>query len=119
MIKKILMPLLAEEVAPRFDLATEVRIITTSTNNVVEEERTIVLAQASAEKLCQLILLENIKTVICGAIEDEYFQFLTWKKVSVFDSVAGVSSAVFEQYLAGALESGMMLFNRQIEGENA
>ncbi len=118
MINKILIPLYAEEVAPRFDLATEVRIIITSTNNVIEEERTIVLSQASAEKLCQLILMENIKTVICGAIEDEYYQFLKWKKVLVFESVSGLCSIAFEHYIANTLKSGVMLFTRQVEGDN-
>jgi hypothetical protein len=112
------MPLYGDEIAPRFDLATEAMIITTSNNNVIEEERTIVLAQASSEKLCKLILLENIKTVICGAIEDEYYQFLIWKKVLVFDSVSGLCSIVFEHYLNNTLQSGSMLFKRKIEGHD-
>ena len=106
------------EVAPRFDLATEAWIITVSKNNVIEEERTVVLAQASAEKLCHLIQMENIKTVICGAIEDEYYQFLKWKKVTVFDSVSGFCSTVFEEYLAQTLKSGAMFFKRSIEGKD-
>lgn len=117
MIKKTLILLSADDVAPRFDLAIEAHIITTSNNNEIEEERTIVLAHASAEKLCQLILMENIKTLICGAIEDEYYQFLKWKKVLVYDSVSGLCSTAFEHYLNNTLESGAMLYKRQIEGE--
>jgi len=117
MINKTLIPLCRKEVAPRFDLATEAKIITVSKNNIIEEERTIVLAQASAEKLCHLILVENIQTVICGAIEDEYYQFLKWKKISVIDSVAGFCSVAFEHYLNKTLKSGAMFFKRSIEGE--
>ncbi len=116
MIKKTIIPLYADEVAPRFDLATEAMIITTAGGNVVEEERTIVLAQASAEKLCQLILVENISVLICGAIEDEYYQFLKWKKVDVFDSVAGSASLAFEAMQANTLTSGDVLLERKVEG---
>jgi hypothetical protein len=118
MIDKILITMSAKEIAPRFDLTTEVRIITVSNIDMVEEERTMVLAQASAEKLCHLILVQNIKTVICGAIEEEYYQFLKWKKVSIFDSVAGLCSVVFEHYLDNTLASGAMFFKKSIEGED-
>ena len=118
MINKTLIPLSRKEVAPRFDLATEARIITVSKNNIVEEERTIVLAQASAEKLCHLILVENIQTVICGAIEDEYYQFLKWKKILVIDSVSGLCSVAFGHHLNNTLKSGDMFFKRSIEGED-
>ncbi len=118
MIKKTIIPLFLDEVAPRFDLATEVMIITTSGNNEVEEERTIVLAQASAEKLCQLILVENIKTLICGAIEDEYYQFLKWKKISIFDSVSGSASRAFEALIKEELSPGDVLLERQVEGRH-
>ena len=37
MIKKILIPIAGDDVAPRFDLATEVLIIIVSKNNAIEE----------------------------------------------------------------------------------
>jgi len=80
MIKKIIIPLYHDEVAPRFDLATEVQIIIISKYNEIEEEHLILMPHASAEKLCRLILTENINTLICGAIKDEHYQFLRWKK---------------------------------------
>jgi predicted Fe-Mo cluster-binding NifX family protein len=89
MEKKFLIPLFEDQVAPRFDLATEVFIVTIGTDEQITEKRTVVLPRASAEDLCHLILMEKIDTVICGGIEDEYYQFLKWKKVSVFDSVMG------------------------------
>ena len=89
MEKKILIPLFEDQVAPRFDLATEVFIVTIGTDEQITEKRTVVLPRASAEDLCHLILMEKIDTVICGGIEDEYYRFLKWKKVSVFDSVMG------------------------------
>lgn len=118
MIQKTIIPLCDDEVAPRFDLATEAMIITTTGGNVVEEERIIVLTQASAEKLCQLILVENIDILICGAIEDEYYKFLKWKKVNIYDSVVGLASLAFEAMQAGALSPGDILLRRKVEGKH-
>ncbi|SMC94723.1 Predicted Fe-Mo cluster-binding protein, NifX family [Desulfocicer vacuolatum DSM 3385] len=118
MIKKILIPISGDDVAPRFDLATEVLvIIVSSKNNEIEEERTIVLPRASAEKLCHLILTENIQVVICGAIEDEFYQFLRWKQVTVFDTVIATWQDAFDGFLGNRLTSGDILYTRMVEGE--
>lgn len=118
MIKKILIPISGGDVAPRFDFATEVVIMTISKGNTVEEERTVILPRASAEKLCHLILTENINTVICNAIEDEFFQFLQWKQIIVFDSVVSTWEDAFKQFLDGNLASGDILYTRIVEGDH-
>ncbi len=114
---KTLIPILAEEIAPRFDLACEVHIITTMKSGETEE-RTVVLPQASAEKLCHLILTENIDTLICGALEDEYYQFLKWKNVEIFDSTAGPWRFAFERFVNKELRPGEILCPRMVEGKH-
>jgi len=84
---KILVPISGLEVAPRFDMAPEVLIATTDENKVIVSTRTMVLPQASADDLCSLILTENIDIVACNGIEEEYYRFLTWKKIKVVDSI--------------------------------
>jgi len=116
--KKILIPIAGDDVAPRFDLATEVLIITVSSkNNEIEEERTIVLPRASSEKLCHLILTENIQVVICGAIEDEFYQFLRWKQVTVFDTVIATWQDAFDGFLENRLVPGDIFYTRMVEGK--
>ncbi|SLM31226.1 conserved hypothetical protein [Desulfamplus magnetovallimortis] len=115
MIKRILIPISGDDVAPRFDLATEVLVILISRNNEIEEERTVVLPGASAEKLCHLILTENIHILICGAIEDEFYQFLKWKKVTIFDSVISSWQNAFDCYLNNTLSPGAILYPRIVE----
>lgn len=117
MVKKLLIPIYSDEVAPRFDLAAEVYVLIKVGDDEIEEEKIVVLPQASAEKLCHLILTENIQTVICGAIEDEYYQFLKWKKVTVIDSVSGSWVAALKLYNAGSLNSGEILCQRSVEGK--
>lgn len=117
MIHKITIPLYHDEVAPRFDMATEVLIIMVSNGNIVEEKKTMVLPRSSADDLCHILISENINTLICGAIEDEYYQFLKWKKLEIFDSVAGDWSAVFRRWMNNTLHAGDILSQRMVEGQ--
>ena len=106
MQKKVLIPLYGNDVAPRFDLATEVLISTGGKARGSREEKIVVLAQASAEQLCHLVLAEGVDAVICSGIEEEYYQYLTWKRVQVFDSVIGSWEPVLERFCQGKLQSG-------------
>lgn len=105
MEQKILIPLYVDQVAPRFDLATEVSIVSISEDGRSIEQKTVVLPRASAEQLCHLVLLEKIGTVVCGGIEDEYYQYLKWKKVNVLDSVIGALKDVVKRLESGTLQS--------------
>ncbi len=109
MAQKILIPLYGNDIAPRFDLATEILITTADAKIGDGTEKIIVLPQASAEKLCHLVLTEKIQTVICGGIEEEYYHYLIWKKVSVVDSVVGSWEAALYQNSIGSLHPGMIL----------
>ena len=111
--KKIIIPLLGNDIAPRFDLATEVLITVRDEKNADKKERIVVLSQASVEKLCHLILTEAVDVVICSGIEEEYYQYLTWKKVRVIDSVIGSWESVLKRFYEGMLQAGDILFDKQ------
>ncbi len=118
MIKRIIIPLYKDEVAPRFDLATEVMVAIVFEKNIVEEKKIIVLPRSSPEDLCHRMLAENIDVLICGGIEDEYYQFLKWKKILIFENVSGKWEEAFKGYLEDSLSSGNLLCQRVIEGNN-
>ncbi len=105
-VKKVLIPLSGDDVAPRFDLAPEVVVATLDDHGAVLDERAIVLPSSSAERLCRLILDEKTDVVVCGGIDDEYFQYLTWKKVEVIDSVIGPYCQVLRRLAAHSLAPG-------------
>jgi len=106
---KILIPLHENDVAPRFDLATEVLIVTDVGKTGSGEKRMVVLPRASADQLCHLIITEGIQTVICSGIEDDYYQYLTWKRIEVIDSVIGSSQSALERFIEGRLKPGDIL----------
>lgn len=106
---KMLIPLYDDEVAPRFDLATEVLIAEFDDEGNLTDQKNVVLPQASAEDLCQLILHEDISLVVCGGIEEEYYQYLTWKKIRVVDSIVGDHEQVVRSFKDGHLVEGAIL----------
>jgi len=119
MQQKILIVLYKNEVAPRFDLATEVLLVSLKRNGSFDSEKTIVLPHGSAEDLCHLILTEEVSVVICGGIEEKFFQYLTWKKVHVIDSVMGPWNRALAAYRKDRLEPAMVLFDRPERKTNA
>jgi len=115
MEKKIIIPLFGDQVAPRFDLATEVHIFSITDKGRFLEDKTVVLPRASAEQLCHLIIMEKIDTIICGGIEDEYYKYLKWKKVEVLDSVIGSYDSVINRFSSGKLLAGDILFDKEFK----
>lgn len=110
--QRVLLTLFEHDISPRFDLTTEVLIIDLDREGTVVSERTVVLPHASAEELSHLILMEGVKVVICGGIEEEFYQYLTWKKIEVMDSIMGSWSRALSLFRKGQLEPGAFLFDR-------
>jgi len=105
----VLICLHGDEVAYRFDMATEVLLALLDEEGKVRGERVVVLPRASAETLCRMVLTEKIQVVVCGGIEEEYYQYLIWKRVKVLDSIIGPSGAVLARLAAGGLRVGDIL----------
>ena len=109
MNQKLLITIWRDQVAARFDLTSEVLVATVDSTGEVLQCKTVVLPTVSAEDLCHMILTEGINTVICGGIEEEYFQYLSWKNVQVIDSVIGSYDRALAFARAGKLEAGAIL----------
>ncbi len=106
---KILATLRDNDIAPRFDLTTEVLIVETDGNKPVGKARNILLPGASADELCSLIIKEGIGLVICGGIEEEHFQYLAWKKIAVIDKVIGPAAEALRLAADGKLKAGAIV----------
>lgn len=106
---KIMITTRGDYVSPRFDLSPEVIIATYYDRQLLEEPRSIIISDVSAEILCELALQENIATVICGGIEEQYYQFLTWKKIKVIDGVVGPHDAILRLAVNNTLQPGIIL----------
>lgn len=116
-MNKTAIPIFGKDIAPRFDLATEITILFTKGHSEIQDKKTILLPRSSAEELCHILLSENINTLICGAIENEYYEFLKWKKIEVIDAVAGDWSQAFILWQTNQLAPGDILVTRRVEGK--
>ncbi|WP_028583659.1 NifB/NifX family molybdenum-iron cluster-binding protein [Desulfogranum mediterraneum] len=106
---KILVTIRGNFVSPRFDLTGEVMVVSCYNRKLLEEPRSIILSEFSAEQLCDLALKENVGIVVCGGIEEQHYRFLTWKKIKVIDSVIGPYPTVIQLVAEGALQAGTIL----------
>lgn len=106
---KILITIRENNVAPRFDLASEVLIVACENRQILGTPRNILMPRPSSEELCALIIKEDINKVICGGIDESHLQYLDWKKIQVIDSVIGPYSEALEAANAGFLKSGTIL----------
>ncbi len=105
---KILATLQNNDIAPRFDLATEVLIARIVRGRISGEPRTVLLPGPGSDELCSLIIREEASLVICGGIEEAHFQYLVWKKIEVIDRVIGpapqaIALAIAKQLRPGAI----------------
>ncbi len=105
-----------DQVAPRFDLTTDVLVATVDSTGGLLHTKTVILSSVSAENLCHTILTKGVTTVICGGIEEQYYQYLTWKKIKVIDSVIGPHDLALELARAGRLEPGTILRGETSQG---
>ena len=110
--RTLLVPLLREDVAPRFDLAVELLLVSLDENRAETGRQHLMLAHSSADELCDFILRQGVSALVVGGIEEEYFHYLRWKRVEVLDGVMGPAGLAVERYAAGRLAAGDILFPR-------
>lgn len=106
---KILVTLHNNNIAPRFDLTTEVLIAKIVRGKISGAPRTILLPGPSSDELCSLAIKEELSIIICGGIEDAHFQYLTWKKIEVIDRIIGPAEKAITLAITQKLQSGTII----------
>ncbi len=117
---KVLITICRQEIAPRFDMTSEV-LITSVTENITNLEecklKHLILAHTSSKELCDIIISQDIAKVVCGGIEEDYFHYLRWKRIEVINNVMGQTDDVIKKLLLGELQAGNCLFERRLLNE--
>lgn len=105
-MRKLLMPIQGDIVAPRFDLATEILVAHFAHGELIGEPKIMIMERPSEESLCQMAVEENITDFVCGGIEEVHYKFLVWKQVNALDRVIGHWRTVLEKVIDGSLVQG-------------
>lgn len=100
------------DVAWRFDKSAEIVLLEFDRTGELVRRAEIVLPRSGAEALCEHLVQERVETVVVGAVEDEYYHYLRWKRIEVIDNVAGTVDQVVERLMAGDLVAGAILFEK-------
>ena len=108
--RRALIAIRGNEVAWRFDRTAEALVCNIADSGEVTARAEIIFARNSGEDLCEYVLAHGIDTVVAGAVEEEYYHYLRWKRVDVIDNVAGELDPVLERLARGRLSSGDILF---------
>jgi len=95
-----------DRVAPRYNHSTEIIIVTLNSKNKVREKKMITVGRLQPPGLTQLLANHNIKTLICGGIEEEYQQALKEKNVLLIGNIIGVVDKVLNRFIEGNLHEG-------------
>lgn len=90
-------------------MANEVIIVRAHKGQLIGEPRIILLPGATPEEICALIIKEDASVVICGGIEEVHYQYLTWKKVKVFDNIIGLHEQALKLVLSDKLKIDTIL----------
>jgi hypothetical protein len=114
-MKKMMVLIQGDFVAPRFDLATEILIVRFEKGQVCGEPKIIITERSSEEMLCQMVVEENITNLICGGIEEVHFNFLVWKKVLILDAVIGSWRTALAKGVTGTLQQGEVFLSEKDE----
>lgn len=112
MMKKLMVIIQGDFIAPRFDLATEIVIVRFENGKIIGEPKMIIRERPSDEELCQMAVEENITNIICGGIEEVHFNFLVWKKMVVLDAVIGSWQKAVDKAVAGKLNQGEIIITK-------
>ncbi|NDV19625.1 dinitrogenase iron-molybdenum cofactor biosynthesis protein [Pseudodesulfovibrio sp. JC047] len=112
-MEKILIPLIGNELAPRFDMALEVLIVSVTRETSAMgkiDEKIVILDAPSSETMYRMVMSESVKTILCAGIEKEIYDFLRRKRLRVIDNVCGPVDPVLEAYLMGTLTEGQSYY---------
>jgi len=108
-MRKLLIPIQGDFVAPRFDLASELIMTHYRGGELLDELRTIIMERPSAEDLCQMVVESHITDVVCGAIEESHYNFLAWKRIMIFDGIIGDWQTAMDLVVRGELEARQII----------
>ncbi|NCC26474.1 MAG: hypothetical protein EOM25_14940 [Deltaproteobacteria bacterium] len=106
---KIALCLLHDRIAPRYDQAELLLVLTVAENGDVLRRDALPVDDTPVFDRCRLLAGMGVRAMICGGLLDECRTHLSARGITVFDNVIGDTDAVVRAYADGSLKSGTIL----------
>lgn len=104
---KIAIPIFGARIAPRFDCAPWLLLITIENGRVVDRAE-VSWNDCSTWQRIEQIQGAGAQTLVCGAIDGNSARLLAHQRIRLIPWVAGEVEQVLEAFLKGRLETGMI-----------
>jgi predicted Fe-Mo cluster-binding NifX family protein len=108
---KIAIPVFDTKISPRFDSTQEFILLEVEQSRVIEREHLNTKGWPLAAKVKQLVE-SGVDTLICGGIDRESMQHLSFNGLKVYSWVTGEVEDAITCFLDNGLESGSILGTR-------
>jgi len=105
MSKKIAIPIFGARIAPRFDCAPWLLLVTIENGRVVDRVE-VSWRDCSTWQRIEHIQGAGAHTLVCGAIDGNSARLLAHQRIQLIPWVAGEVEQVLEAFLKGRLEAG-------------
>ncbi len=110
MSKKIALCLLENNrIAPRFDFAQKLMLITVSDTNEVLRKEMMQVKQMKTMERCHMLVNLGVNLLICGGVHKQCQEVLNKADMNCINNVIGSSEAVLEAYFKKNLCSGQAI----------
>jgi len=111
----VAIPIYEDIVSPRFDIATEL-LIMTSENSKIQSEKRISIQGFHPLQILKAIIEEKINVVLCGGVNGFCLRFLGCNGIDVIPGLVGEVEAIKDGYLKGGLQPGMVFWGLRRRG---
>ncbi|HMB31624.1 MAG TPA: hypothetical protein VKN82_07360 [Desulfohalobiaceae bacterium] len=110
MSKKIALCLLENNrIAPRFDFAQKLMLVTVSDFNEIISQEVMQVKHMKTMERCHILVDLGVSLLICGGVHKQCQEVLNKAEVNCINNVIGSSEAVLKEHFKNTLCSGKTL----------
>jgi predicted Fe-Mo cluster-binding NifX family protein len=98
-----------DRIAPRFDFAQKLMVVTVSDINEILKQDILMVKHMKTMERCHMLVHLDVNLLICGGVHKQCQEVLKKAKVKCINNVIGNVTTVLEAYFRQTLCSGQML----------
>jgi predicted Fe-Mo cluster-binding NifX family protein len=106
MLGRFALCLMRDRIAPRYDRAENILLVTVHDQESPERE-IMPVGRMKPQEVCHSLVDQKVHTLICGGVTEECRARLELSGITILDNVIGSADGVIAFFLDGGLVSGL------------